>query len=30
MNIQTDLDAEKYKAGNLSKNMTAIRYVIAH
>jgi len=30
MNIQTELDAEKYKATHLSKNMTAFRYVIAH
>lgn len=30
MNVQTELDSEKYKVGNLSKNMTAIRYVIAH
>lgn len=30
MNIQTLADAEKYKAGNLSKKTTAIRYVIAH
>jgi hypothetical protein len=28
MNVQTD--AEKYKAGNLSKKTTAIGYVIAH
>lgn len=30
MNVQTELDSEKFKAGNLSKNMTAFRYVIAH
>ena len=30
MNIQTQADAQKYKAGNLSKKTTAIGYVITH